>query len=244
MYNPSAMRLQGVLLLLAAAALPARSQTLPPLDAQKTWTDADKKEFLKFLNSNAPLPSGQVKAIAAARTEPAYSGPARAFEIGPAATSLFPYAGTGRASHAVSLPGGRILYERHYRPWLRGYVGVEGEDLRQKRLDGQTATLTRGAVPVGVEFALVPLDTPQTRCVLLRAGVVASDVTGPGRRGDFYAPVLGASAAWDVGLGYEWQIPDSRWRLNGAVDGLHSISNSHGVGYYGLGLSAAVAYTF
>jgi hypothetical protein len=99
-------------------------------------------------------------------------------------------------------------------------------------------------VPAGLEFALVPLSTPQTRYVLLRLGAVAANVSGTANRGDFAAPILGASAAWDLGLGYEWQIADSRWRINAALDGLHSISNRSNISYYGLGGTLAAVYTF
>lgn len=244
-------RFQEVLFAAACAAwlLPAsgaRAQSAPPLNSQQVWTEKDKADFLHYLNSNAPMPSGQsqVKATAARSGESWSYREAQAVELGPASTMIFPFTGNGHATTAASLPGVRALYEKHFFPWLRGYGGLEAEALHQTRTDGAQGKLTRWAVPLGVEFALVPLATPQTRYVLLRLGIAVSDVAGADKRSSFAAPVLGTSAAWDLGLGYEWQIPDTTWRLNAALDGLRSMGDRGGVGYYGLGMTAAAAYTF
>ena len=55
---------------------------------------------------------------------------------------------------------------------------------------------------------------------------------------------MGPSAAWNLGLGYEWQFANSNWRLNAAFDGLRSIANHSGVAYWGFGSTIAAAYTF
>ncbi|MFI5362513.1 MAG: hypothetical protein ACHQ49_11130 [Elusimicrobiota bacterium] len=231
-------------ILLSAALAPfARAQTLPPLDQQKVWTEADKKDFLQYLNSNQPAPTGTVRDVGVPAAGGFSSRSAQALELGPDFVALFPLAGNRYAPTVVSQPGGRALYERHFAPWVRAYAGIEVNPLRQKRLDDQWTDLTRWSVPAGLEFALVPLSMPQTRCVLLRLGIAASDVAGPGARSDFNAPLMGTSAAWNLGLGYEWQIPDSRWRLNAAVDGLRSFTRNT-TGYYGLGATAAVVLTF
>jgi hypothetical protein len=248
MYNGFPMRFQVAALAIFASflAAAARAQTLPPLDAQKTWTDADKAEFLKYLNSNAPLPAGSVsRAAPEASSDLEFtSRAARSLELGPATTSLFPYSGGHYSGTVDGGPGARVVFEQHYEPWMRFYAGLEGETLYQKERNGQTASLTRWAAPAGVEFALVPLSTPQTRYVLMRLGVAPAAVSAAANRNEFSTPILGASMAWDLGLGYEWQIPDSRWRINAAIDGLHSISNRDDVSYYGLGATLAVVYTF
>jgi hypothetical protein len=241
------MRLQAfaAAAVLLAASL-ARAQSLPPLGAQQSWTDADKAEFLRYLNSNAPLPGGQVsKTAATAEGDASWSfHAARSLELGPATTILYPYSGNHYSGAVGGGPGARLVFEQHFEPWLRFYAGLEGETLDQKERDGQTASLTRWAAPMGLEFALVPLSTPQTRYVLLRLGLAPANVSGAASSGDFASPILGASAAWDLGLGYEWQISDSRWRLNAALDGLHSISNRANISYYGLGGALAAVYTF
>ena len=234
----------AALLLLLAGASPARAQASPPLTQQPAWTEQDKAEFLRYLNSTA-MPTGSVsKTAASPATEAEWSDrAARSVELGPTSLLLFPYSGN-HYSGAADGGGGRLLLEQHFRPWLRAYAGLEVDQLKQKELGGQTADLTRWAAPVGLEFALVPLATPQTRYVLMRLGVAPSEVVGPGGRSSYAAPVLGGSAAWDLGLGYEWQISDSRWRVNAALDGLRSIANRGGVSYYGLGAHVAAVYTF
>lgn len=222
------------------------AETPPPLDQQRAWTPADKAQFLRYLGSSAPaLPAGDVKSAGAPPAE-GYASfrAARSISVSPTYLQLFPYAGSRYGGTVHDGAGGKVLLERHVRPWLRTYAGLEYDPLSQRRLDGSTARLTRWAVPAGVEFALVPLATPQTRYVLLRLGAVASDITGPGSRADFAAPVLGTSAAWDMGLGYEWQIADSRWRVNAAVDGLRSIASRGGVAYYGMDTTLGVVFTF
>lgn len=244
------MKWQGLAAALLAALLaagPARAgDSLPPLQDQKAWTPQDKAEFLRFLNSTgAPrMPSGSVSAQAPAAEGIAFHA-ARSLELGPDFLELFPLS-NGHYSGSVhgTAPGVKALGERHITPWLRAYGGLEYDRLSQQQLSGNTVGLTRWAIPAGLEFALVPLATPQTRYVLVRTGIVAGDVAGPGSRGDYRAPVLGASAAFDLGLGYEWQLSSTPWRLNAAIDGLRSISSRAGVAYYGMGLTAGAVYTF
>jgi len=228
------------------ASSPCRAQSAPSLNTQPSWTDADKAEFLKYLNSNAPMPSGSVSksgATAASDTEFSFHT-ARSLEVGPASALIFPYSGNHWSGAADGGPGARVVFEQHFEPWLRLYAGLEGETLKQRELNGQTASLTRLAAPVGLEFALVPLSTPQTRYVLMRLGIAPSNVSSAAKNSDFADPILGASAAWDLGLGYEWQIADSPWRINAAIDGLRSISNRANISYYGLGGTIAAVYTF
>lgn len=242
------MKIQGGFFILCAClawiASAAQAQTLPPLSQQQSWTEQDKKEFLNYLNSSQPLPTGQVKGVAALTNRQGGSyHMARALEFGPSEVTLFPFSGSHYGG-TVSGLGGRLIYEQHFVPWLRGYAGLEVDPLRQTRLGGVSEDLTRWAIPAGLEFALVPLSTPQTRYVLLRLGVVASDVYGSGSAADFATPLMGASAAWNLGLGYEWQFADSNWRLNAAVDGLRSMGSRNGTGYYGLGTTLTLVRTF
>lgn len=249
MYNASPVRFQGVFLLWAAVivapAARVSARELPPLNDQKDWTDQEKREFLDYLEASQPMPKGKARKIALPKGEGASGAerPAWAVEVAPATATIFPFDRKGYGATADGLLGARALYERHFFTWMRGYAGFEGVPMRERESGGGTADLTRWAVPLGLEFALVPLGTPQTRYVVLRAGVEAADVTGA-PSGAFSAPMTGPSAAWDVALGYEWQIPDTRWRMNAALDGLHSITNPGGVGYVGFGATAALAYTF
>ena len=220
------------------------AQARPPLDQQKAWTQADKQQFLRYLDSDAPMPSGQVKEVSAPAGQKWVSREARALEVGPEMLMLFPSFGGHYSGTALAMPGVRVMYERHFVPWLRGYAGLEYDSMRQQARDRAWESLDRYAVPVGLEFALVPLSTPQTRYVIMRLGASISNISGSATRADFAAPLLGTSAAWDLGLGYEWQISDSNWRVNGTFDGLRSISNRSGVGYYGFGANLGIVYTF
>jgi hypothetical protein len=241
------VRFQGYFLLWAGlVALPAArvaAQQVPPLGDQKDWTDQDKREFLDYLRSNQPMPKGEARDIALPRGTVAAERPAWALELAPATVTIYPYDKNGYGSTAGGLLGARALYERHFFTWVRGYAGFEGVPMDEKESSGATADLVRWAIPVGLEFALVPLGTSQTRYVILRAGVEAADMTGA-PAGSFLTPLTGPSAAWDVALGWERQIPDTHWRMNIALDGLHSITSPGGVGYVGFGATAALAYTF
>ncbi len=216
---------------------------MPSLGDQRAWTQQDKVTFLHYLNSNKPMISGQVREVSLSENSLAAPHAAWSLELGPASTTLFPISGNGGGAPARGGFGARALYERHLTPWLRAYAGLEAESLSQARMNGSSADLMRWTVPAGIELALVPLATPQTRYVLLRVGLAASQVSGA-PASDFSSPIVGTSTAWDVGLGYEWQIPDSNWRINAALDGLRSMGDRDGVGYYGLGAAAALVRTF
>jgi hypothetical protein len=245
MYIRKGAGMQWLLLALAlSAAEPAYAQRPPPLDRQDAWSESDKKAFLRYLNSNAPAPTGQVKETPA----PAYGSryvtrKARYLTLELVSDTLFPIDDNGKVSTLPTTVGGRLLAGGHLFTWIRYYAGLEYTPLQQEKLSGGTASLSHVQVPVGLEFALIPLGTPQTRYVLLRGGLVGHYVSG-GDKADFAAPLLGSSLAWTLGLGYEWQIPDSRWRLHLLAEGYKSTSRIDGVGYYGAGLTAGVARTF
>jgi hypothetical protein len=54
----------------------------------------------------------------------------------------------------------------------------------------------------------------------------------------------GWHAAWNLGLGYEWQIPDTRWRMHVLAEGCRSFVRHDSPEFYRLGLTAGAAYTF
>ena len=230
----------------AAAAAAAKNTNLPSMHDQKAWTEADKAKFLQFLNTTGgSMPGGDVAAGTPGTEGFGYvSHAARSLEFSPTFLNLYPMSSQRYSGTVHGTVGAKMLVERHVTPWLRWYAGLEYDGLHQRKRDGETSRLSRWAVPAGVEFALVPLATPQTRYVLIRLGLVACDVVGAGKRGDYEAPLLGATVAYNLGLGYEWQIADTPWRVNATFDGLRSIANRAGVAYYGLGLTAGVAYTF
>jgi len=245
------MRLSAPLLCLLALSgveglpAPAFAQDPPAMNRQDAWTDSDKKAFLRYLNSNAPAASGQVKEFAApASSGRSYARKARYLTLEVLSDTLVSVDPAGKGTSLPAALGGRLIAGGHLFTWIRYYAGAQYSRLKQERLDGTTAHLTHVMVPLGLEFALIPLGTPQTRYVLLRAGVAVSNVSGSGSKADFAAPLLGSTLAWNLGLGYEWQVPDSRWRLHLLAEGYKSVGKKEGVGYYGAGVTAGVARTF
>ena len=239
------------------AARDRHSARLEKLEAAKGGEDAVRVEYDKAL---ADL-DARLQKIVGSLSVPGY--PARgkislesltAGDIGSGMLDALRFQqGNGGAAITVTTDG---LLEKWLADWRRKEAKAPTKDEEALRSElfytssvGSDAAFTRDAVldipkPAGVEFALVPLATPQTRYVLIRLGLVACDVVGAGRRGDYDAPLLGATVAYNLGLGYEWQLADTPWRLNATFDGLRSIANRAGVAYYGLGLTAGVVYTF
>ena len=242
MYIRKAGLLQGLLLLLASAAA---AQNPPPMNRQDAWTESDKKAFLRYLDSNAPAPpTGQVKEV----ETPAYGNryvahKARYLTLEAASDSVFPIDANNKVTSLPASIAGRLVAGGHLFTWIRYYAGIQYSSIRQQELSGKKDSLNHIQVPVGLEFALIPLGTPQTRYVLLRAGIAGNNVSGADKS-KFAAPLIGSSLAYTLGLGYEWQIADSRWRLHLLAEGYKSIETTNGVGYYGAGLTAGVARTF
>jgi hypothetical protein len=232
-------------LLLAFLLLPApaSAQRLPDLGGQAGWTEKEKQEFLKYIKSDrTAVPSGQVKAQPASRSGSARVHRARYLALGFSAEELSIDNSAARVSSVSSGLGPRLLAGGHLFSWVRYYGGLRYGRLGQERLDGTTAILSHMEIPVGLELALIPLGTPHTRYILIRGGVSAHDFAGA-RKAEFTEPLIGWRLAWNLGLGYEWQFPNSNWRANIAAEGYKSFSG-RSPQYYGMGASAGVTYTF
>lgn len=228
-------------LLLSAA--PAAAQKLPDLGGQAAWTEKEKQEFLKYIKSDrTAVPSGQVKAQPASRSASAAARKARYLSLGFSAEEFSTENSAARVSSVSSGLGARLLAGGHLFSWVRYYGGLRYGRLGQERLDGTVARLSHVEVPAGIELALIPLGTPHTRYILIRGGVSAHSFAGA-RKAEFADPLVGWRMAWNLGLGYEWQLPDSNWRANLAAEGYKSFSG-RSPQFYGLGVSAAAAYTF
>ncbi len=229
------------LLVLLGATLP-RAGSLPDLHHQAAWGDKEKKEFLGFLKSNQPMPSGQVKYTSPESPQRSPSK-ARYASLGMAADTMMIDAGGGKTRTESTTIGPKLLVGGHLFSWVRYYSGVKYNHIGQDKLDGTRAHLTHIAIPAGLELALIPLGTPQTRYVLLRGGVSEHFFSGPAKKSDFKAPLLGWHSAWNLGLGYEWQFANSPWRFHTLAEGYRSFAGG-GVAFYGLGLTAGFVYTF
>jgi len=238
-------RLIAALFLVPAASLPAGALTPPDLASQKAWGEGDKKAFLEFLKSNQPMPAaGNVKEVTTPKGYEATTHKARYLGLSLLTDTVYTETSDGTLHRESTTLGPKVMVGGHLFTWLRYYGGVQYNSLKQNKLDGSQARLSHFQVPLGLEVALVPLGTPQTRYVLLRGGLAAHYVAGPDSDSDFKAPILGLRGTWNAALGYEWQVYNSDWRLNALVEGYRSISRQGGANFYGLGLTLGAAYTF
>ena len=229
------------LLLLNAPCL--RAESLPNMRNQAAWGDKEKKEFLGFLKSNQPIPAGQVKQIAAGDSGRRAPSKARYASLALVTDTMILDTGGGRTATETTTLGPKLLAGGHIFSWVRYYAGVKYNRVGQERLNGTKAQLSHIEVPLGLELALIPLGTPQTRYFLLRGGVSEHYFYGSAKKSDFRAPLQGWRPAWNLGLGYEWQFDNSNWRFHSLAEGYRSFSG-HGAHFYGLGLTAGFVYTF
>lgn len=236
------------LLLLLACAAPAAAAGLPDLKNQAAWGEKEKKDFLNFLKSDQPAPAGNVKAVAAKNGGGAssFGGPrkARYASLALVSDSVVVDLGGGRSRTETAGPGVKLLAGGHVFSWVRYYAGVKYNSLSQRRLDGRNARLSHLEFPAGLELALIPLGTPHTRYFLLRGGLSWHQFSGGPAGSAFQAPLKGSHPAWNLGLGYEWQFPDTNWRFHALAEGSRSIHRPGKTQFYGLGLTAGFVRTF
>jgi len=126
---------------------------------------------------------------------------------------------------------------------MRINAGLQYSGIEQTKKDGKKVRLNHFQFPIGIELALIPLGTPHTRYVILRAGVSAHYVDANQDDKDFDNSLLGLRGSWNLGLGYEWQFSNSHWRFHVLAEGQKSISKEKGSEFVGAGLSFGFAYT-
>ncbi|MBI4667595.1 MAG: hypothetical protein HY747_00150 [Elusimicrobia bacterium] len=117
--------------------------------------------------------------------------------------------------------------------------------LRSNQNMAVTGNVREFQAPSGLELALIPLGTPHTRYIILRGGASAHYFTKPKgyQSNDFEAPLQGLRGAWNLGLGYEWQIADSNWRIHTLLEGYKSFERRGSDRFFGAGLTAGFVYT-
>lgn len=232
-----------LLIILACCAL-ARAASLPDLKSQSAWTEKEKQEFLGFLKSSQQLPViGQVKYVSPQKGGRSGFSKARYASLALETDTMILDAGGGRSKTGTTTIGPKLLVGAHLFSWVRYYTGLKYNRIGQDKLDGTRAQLSHLEIPLGVELALIPLGTPQTRYVLLRGGVSEHYFNGPATKADFKTPLLGWRPAWNLGLGYEWQFDNSNWRFHSLAEGYRSFAVG-GTQFYGLGLTGGFVYTF
>lgn len=229
--------------------LPAASFAQPDLKKQDAWGDKEKKEFLQYLRSGqAAAPAGDVKNVKMEGVEDRPSPPKKPFFLTTTLSqdTIITVAGNGSLLQEGSAVGPKILMGGHIFTWLRYYVGGMYTRFRQEKLDGSRPLVTHYQVPAGFELALIPLGTPHTRYLILRGGTAIHNFAAPGQvSSDFRTPLLGWQTTFNAGLGYEWQIADSLWRVHGLVEGYKSmIRQGNTARFYGLGFTFGVVRTF
>ncbi len=243
----SGMKLSRFLLvpLLLLSPLPkAAAQALPDLKSQASWGEKEKQEFLKHLKSNQELPSGLVKNVPASPGSRAGSHKARYLSLSPLSDALIVVGSDGKLNTGEPSFGARLAAGGHLFSWIRYYAGVKYTRLKQEKLDGSRARLTHYEFPAGIELALIPLGTPHTRYVVMRVGLSEHYFSSSAKGSDFQTSVKGWHPAWNAGIGYEWQVPDTRWRVNILTEGYRSFAGGKTPEFYGIGLTAGLAYTF
>jgi len=234
-------------LLLALCAGAARAAGLPDLKSQAAWGEKEKKEFLNFLKSDAPVPAGQVKSVANGNGNgngAAAPRKARYASLALQTDAMIIDAGGGRTKTETTTVGAKLLAGGHVFSWVRYYAGVKYNRVGQTKLDGSRTHLSHLELPAGVELALIPLGTPHTRYVLLRGGVSSHYFSGPAKKTDFAAPLQGWHPAWNLGVGYEWQFANSNWRFHSLAEGYRSFYRAGRTQFHGLGVTAGFVYTF
>ncbi|MCX5786216.1 MAG: hypothetical protein NTX59_11065 [Elusimicrobia bacterium] len=232
-------------LIIVSQLAPVRAQALPDLKAQAAWGEKEKQEFLKFLKSDQQVPiTGQVKKVAAAKGERAAPRKARYFTLNMVTDTLLATAADGKVETITQNSGPQVLLGGHLFSWVRYYGGLKYNRLSRQKLDGTEARLTHFEIPVGMELALIPLGTPQTRYVIMRLGLSAHSISGPADKSDFKTPLLGWYTAWNAGVGYEWQFANSNWRAHLLAEGYRSFAGSNSPKFYGIGLTGGFVYTF
>ena len=243
------------LLLLSLLLVPALAAAQPDLSKQETWRDKEKKEFLQYLRSGqggaaaAGSAEASVKSVRGASKEGGgMSMPRkpRYVSLSLLTDSVLPLTGGNTVRREGLGLGAKVLAGGHVFTWLRYYAGVQGTRFRQEKLDGSRPVVTHLQTPAGLEVALVPLGTAQTQYLLLRGGAALHYFSAKGHAAaDFRTPLLGWQATVNAGLGYEWQIPDTRWRINTLVEGYrYLVRQGSTARFYGLGFTLGTVYTF
>jgi len=239
------MRYAALLLLL----LPTTLWALPDLDHQEAWGDKEKKEFLQYLRSGqGAATDAQNKSVKTTAPAGGYA-PARKprfLTLSFATDSVITVPGNGYVRREGTGFGPKILVGAHLFTWLRYYGGAEFTRFDQQLVDGSKALVTHLQFPVGLEVALVPLGTAQTQYLLLRGGVALHSFEASHHSAsDFRSPLLGQQTSVNAGLGYEWQIPDTRWRINTLMEGYKYLARQGSTArFYGLGFTLGTVYTF
>lgn len=244
MIMPVPLRVFLACCLLAALPLHASAQSLPDLRNQKAWGGSEKDQFIKFLESGRRVPvKGSVKDVKTTeKLAPARKARYATLEM--VTDTVLSVSGNDAVIKEGTGFGPKLTVGTHLFSWVRLYSGAQYTRFKQKKVDGGRASVGHFQFPVGLELALVPLGTPQTRYIIMRGGLSLHHFCSSTPSDDFQTSLKGWQGAWNLGMGYEWQIPDSRWRLHLLGESYSYLFHQPGARFYGLGVTGGVTYTF
>lgn len=229
--------------LLLSAPAPATAAA-PDLRNQKAWGEAEKREFLKHLRSGKqPVVTGTVKDMPQEEVRSRTVRKARFLSVAGFTDTLASDAGGKVIAESTRL-GGRVLVGGHLFSWVRYYTGVGYSNAGLRKVGGGRESVGHVQIPLGIELALVPLGTPQTRYVLLRGGVTVHHFGKTADPAALERPIEGWQGSWTAGLGYEWQIGGTPWRFNLLGEIYKSFVLEDSPQFLGGGLSTGFVYTF
>lgn len=232
-------------LIISSPSTLVMAQALPDLKNQAEWTEKEKQDFLKFLKSGQQVNiTGEVKEVSHGKKGRQRLRKARYFTLNVIGDSLIIKSDDGKVDTEPMTIGGKVLIGGHLFSWVRYYGGLKYSKFSQDKIDGTKAKLSHFEIPAGIEFALIPLGTPHTRYVLMRAGFSYHNISGSAKESDFKTSMLGRHTAWNIGLGYEWQFSNSNWRFHVLTEACRSFSGNDTPEFYGLGFTTGLAYTF
>ncbi|MBI4370584.1 MAG: hypothetical protein HY547_10200 [Elusimicrobia bacterium] len=228
-------------------AVAVSAQNQPDLSRQDQWGEPEKKAFLKFLQSGEQIPAlGQVKENSSVSPEGQTHAPSKARYLTlslAAETLLIKNKTTDQLTDLGASFGPRLLIGGHLFSWMRCYSGIEYHRIEESNIGGSNSYLDHYQVPLGLELALIPLGTPHTRYIILRGGAVAHSFDGIDSKSNFVDPLEGMQFSWMGALGYEGQIPDTKWRLHALVEASKTL-DKESPKFYGLGFSLGLVRTF
>ncbi len=230
--------------LFALTAGLADAASLPDLKKQRAWGDGEKQQLLQYLNSGSkPKISGTVKG---GEVKPATEEARRPWYVNVSAVTdtVFTVGGGDALSRESTAVGPRLIVGGHLFSWVRLYGGAQYTRFRMRKLDDTRDLVNHLQIPIGVELALVPLGTPQTRYIVLRGGYSWHQFSSKTPR-ELKRPLDGWNGSWNLGLGYEWQIPETKWRVNALFEGYSSLLRQNNtVRFYGVGASIGAVWAF
>ncbi len=227
------MRLSAKILASVLFLSGANLKAAPDLSNQRGWSFQDKKEFLQQLESNQPMPTGEVQYWQTPARDNLKQ--ARFLSLSLGYEGFYCFDSEEKLLGDTQSFSSRLVYGWHLFSWVRFYAGLGYSKFEIPRPDATPHRIAHWKLPVAIELALIPLGTPHTRYVLLRFGANLHYFKEE-KRSDDDAPTLnlGTRRSYNIGVGYEWQIAESNWRINTVLEGYQTVEKINGKTFQGI----------